>query len=77
MLAMAVSPPQRYSTESTAAGSSQPVPVAAATTRTWRSKAPVRSSSTHRQLGAFVPWLRCPGRRRRESGRGQVHLSPA
>ncbi len=44
-MAIAVSPAQRYSNESVDCGSSQPVPVAPATTRTDRSNAPVRSSS--------------------------------
>ena len=42
---VAVFPDCRYSTESTACGSSQPAPVVVATTSTFRSKPPVRSSS--------------------------------
>jgi hypothetical protein len=41
----AVSPPYMYSSGSTRAGLSQPVPVVVATTRTFRLKVPVRSSS--------------------------------
>ena len=45
MAAMAVSPPYMYSSGSTMAGLTQPVPVVVTTTSTFRSKAPVRSSS--------------------------------
>ena len=45
MATMALSPFITYSSESLAAGSTQPVPVVVATTRTSRSNPPARSSS--------------------------------
>ena len=71
--AIAVSPFQRYSSGSVPRGSRKPMPVVVATTRTSRSKAPVRSSSASTSsarpcavLGALQPRVhpdRRPGSR--------------
>ena len=45
MATVAVSPPLRYSDESTSAGSTQPLPVVVTTTRFLRSNPPARSRS--------------------------------